>query len=79
MLVEQAVAGSLTQNLAETPGEDRPQASEICVFCNLYDLFTKYSINEVGPAQEENDFSRVLQPRNVRNALSQLNVDNIAG
>ena len=56
------------------------QANEICLFCNLYDLFTKYSINEIEAATPGgNDIDRVLQPRQVRQALSQLNFDTIGG
>ncbi len=38
--------------------------SDICLFCNLQDLFTKYEFDELE--------HQVLQPRQVRNSLEEL-------
>ena len=85
LLMEQVLQEDLAQRgvkLPPTPSE-RVQASEICLFCNLYDLFTKYSVNEFGPidasATSSENNNKVLQPRQVRHALSQLNFESVGG
>lgn len=60
------------------------KASEICLFCNLQHLFSKYSVNILnspvaGGADGASDEYRVIEPWHVRNALSQLNFDSIGG
>lgn len=58
---------------------ERVLASEICLFCNLYDLFTKYSVYESDPTATDDPKERVLQPRQVRQALLKLNFDSVGG
>ena len=64
MLIESVIAEDISsQALITTTTPGGPKASEICLFCNLYDLFTKYSINEMQaatPGNSEDDIDRVL-------------------
>ena len=46
------------RKLEKEKGE-RVLESEICLFCNLYDLFTHYSVMEVGPTSSD-ERERVL-------------------
>ena len=50
MLLESTISEDLNHQKALK--HSRLLASEICLFCNLYDLFTKYSISDTGPASE---------------------------
>ena len=51
----------MTPDEGSTPnGEERVVAEEICLFCNLYDLFTRYSVFESGPAMDSNEVDRIL-------------------
>ena len=63
LLQQMMVEGMATRKRRKVDEHERHVlTSEICLFCNLYDLFTRYSISEVGPASH-NEIDRVLQPQ----------------
>lgn len=55
------------------------RSSEICLFCNLQDIFTKYAYMERSQESKSiaDDSIQVLQPKQVRNALNSTRMDGI--
>ena len=78
LLLERALEEDrIAQDLAKEK-EGIVKQSEICLFCNLQDMFQKYAHDQSLP-KGGGDYDRILEPRQVRHSLERINFGSMSG